>query len=199
MPVDGRYGFSFHEACWSVLEKAYSPRPIPQKRLFEVCCSLPFSNRVNYITWGHDFGGLVSADNDHSPWEDLFVDQGLVFARNNPYVVPEIQQLPYEAPTSPDISKVVSKSTDIFTTAPLEIITSISLRLPTVDYLNARLASRSFHPIFYTQQFWASRFLPNADRSWVFESQNWEKACDWRWVYHRTANGSPGMKNRERV
>ncbi|KAH9986270.1 hypothetical protein F4779DRAFT_305655 [Xylariaceae sp. FL0662B] len=199
MPVNGRHGFPFHEACWSLLEKAYSPRPIPQRRLFEVCHSLPYSTRLDCLTWDHDFGGLISADNDHYPWEDLFVDQELAFARNNPYHVPEIQQLPYEAPTSPDISEVVAKSADIFTKVPPEIIASISLHLSTTDYLNARLALPSFHPVFYNQQFWASRFLPNADRSWVFESQNWEKSCDWRWLYRRTANGSPGMKNRERV
>jgi hypothetical protein len=93
----------------------------------------------------------------------------------------------------------MSNSTDIFADAPLEIITSISLCLPTKDYLNARLALRSFYPVFYTQQFWASKFLPDADRSWVFESRNWGTACDWLWLYRRTANGSSGMKNRERV
>lgn len=154
---------------------------------------------MDCVTWDHDFGGLISADDDSYPWEDLFVDQELVFANSNPYIVPEIQQLPYETATSPDVSKAMSKSADVFADIPLEIITSISLRLPTVDYLNARLALRSFYPVFYTQQFWASRFLPNADRSWVFESPNWEVACDWLWLYRRTANGSPGMKNRERM
>lgn len=198
-PVNGRYGFPFHEACWSLLEQAYSPRPIPQSRLFEVCRSMPFSDRVDCVTWGHDFGGLISADADSYPWEDLFVDRELAFARNNLYVVPEIQQLPYETPTWPDISKAMSKSADIFAKVPLEIITSVSLCLPTVDYLNARLALRSFYPVLYNQKFWASRFLPNADRSWVFESQNWKMTCDWLWYYRRTANGSPRMKNRERV
>ncbi|KAH7175925.1 F-box domain-containing protein [Dactylonectria macrodidyma] len=199
-PANGRHGFPFHEACWSLLEKVYSPRPIPQKQLFEVCRSLPFSDQLNCLTWGHDYEGLISANNDQYPYVDLFVDQGLGRARNDPYLVPEIQQLPYEAPTQPDIStKLVSKSADIFAKLPLEIITSISLHLPTADYLNTRLVSPSFHPVFHIQRFWASRFLPNADRSWVFESQNWEKICDWRWLYHRTADGTYGMKNRKRV
>lgn len=117
-------------------------------------------------------------DDDSYPWEDLFVDHEVAFASSNPYLVPEIQQLPYETPTLPDVSKTVSNSTDIFAHVPLEIITYMSLRLPTNEYLNARLALRSFYPVFYTQQFWASKFLPNAERFWVFESQNWGMGCD---------------------
>jgi hypothetical protein len=83
---------------------------------------------------------------------------------------------------------------------PLEIITLISLRLSTADYLNARLAFPLFLPVFNTQKFWHSRFLPNAERSWGFESHDWEiSPCNWLWCYRRTANGSPSMKNRERV
>ncbi|KAK2597380.1 hypothetical protein QQS21_006004 [Conoideocrella luteorostrata] len=200
LPVNGRYGFPFHEACWLLLEQAHSPALIPQRRLFDVCRSLPFSDRMDCITWDHDYGGLVSADNDSYPWEDLFVDQELAFASNNPYLVPEIEQLPNETPILlEDIPMMISKSADIFARFPLEIITMISLYLPTVDYLNARLSLPSFYPVFYTQEFWASRFLLSADRSWVFESRNWEIACNWLWFYRRTANGSPSIKNRERV
>lgn len=138
-------------------------------------------------------------DNDSHPWEDLFVGQELDFAIYNPYVVPEIQQLPDETPAWPDIPDAMSKSADIFAKVPLEIIDSITLQLPTVDYLNARLALPSLFPVFYDRHFWASRFLPNADRSWVFESQNWKMARDWLWLYRRTANGSPKMKNCRRV
>ncbi|TWU77003.1 hypothetical protein ED733_007548 [Metarhizium rileyi] len=198
-PIDGRYGFPFHEACWSLLEEAYSPSPIPQRRLFEVCRSLPFSHRLSCITWGHDFGGVIAADDNSYPWEDLFVDKNLAFARHNPYLVPEIQQLPYETPQSPNIFKSISKSADVFAKLPFEIIISISLCLSTVDYLSSRLALPSFYPVFYTQKFWASRFLPNADRSWVFESRNWDMACDWLWLYRRTSSASHRMKNRERV
>lgn len=198
-PANGRYGFPFHEACWSLLERAYSPDPIPERRLFDICRSLPFSNRIDCVTWDHDFGGLISTDDDSYPWEDLFVSQDLSFARFNPYFVSEIQQLPHETPSLLDLSMAMSKSADVFAKIPLEIIMSISIYLPTVDYLNARLALRSFYPVFHTQKFWASRFLPNAERSWVFESQDWAMTCDWLWLYRRTADGSPGMKNRERV
>lgn len=203
-PVNGRHGFPFHEACWSLLEQAYSPRPIPQRRLLDACRSLPFSIEMCCVTWGHDFGGLISADEDSYPWEDLFVNQELDFVTRNPFVVPEIQRLPHEAPESLDVPEseaicVVTRRSDVFTKLPAEIISYISHHLPTVDFLNARLAAPSFYPIFNAQSFWASRFLPNADRSWVFEAQNWKMPRSWLWIYRRTANGSPGMKNRRRI
>jgi hypothetical protein len=111
----------------------------------------------------------------------------------------EIQQIPSETRLTPPVSTIVPSGNDTFANMPLEIITYIALHLSAEDYLNARLASGSFHPIFHQKQFWASRFLPNADRSWVFESQDWGSDCDPLWLYRRTVNGSPGMKNRERV
>lgn len=198
-PIDGRHGFPFHEACWSLLEKALCPKPVPQQHLYEVCCSLPFSRRLGCLTWGHYFGGLVSADDNHYIWDDLYVARQLTFAKMDPYVVPEIPSLCCEAPLSLDISTVALKIPDMFTQLPLEIIILISQHLPTGDYLNARLASPSFHPVFYVQRFWASKFLPGGDRSWVFETWDWESPCDWRWLYRRTANVSSGMRNRKRV
>jgi len=77
-PINGRYGFPFHEACWSLLEKAYSPELVPYKALFEVCRSLPFPSAGTTLSWGHDFGGLVFVDNQHRyPWEDRFIKQDL--------------------------------------------------------------------------------------------------------------------------
>jgi hypothetical protein len=207
-PVNGRYGFPFHEACWSLLEKAHSPEPIPCKALFEVCRSLPFPSEGTGLNWGHDFEGLVLVDNQNLyPWEDRFVDRDCYWAlslgaRNDPYHVPEIQQLPYEdfqAP--PAVSYSRPTVVDCFAALPEEIRIAIASNLPTVDALNTRRASRSFLSIFYSQQFWASRFRANADRSWLFESQEWGNAHDWRWLYRLTnkRHRTRGMQNRERV
>ncbi|RDL38788.1 uncharacterized protein BP5553_03128 [Venustampulla echinocandica] len=105
-PVTGRYGFPFHEACWSLLEKAYSPEPIPCKALFEICRSLPSPSKGTGLSWGHDSGGLILVDNqDRYPWEDRFVDTerrggdcapGLA-PRSDPYHVPEILQVLFRA------------------------------------------------------------------------------------------------------
>jgi len=209
-PVNGRYGFPFHEACWSLLEKAYFPEPIPCKALFEVCRSLPFPSEGTGLSWGHDFGGFVFVDNQNRyPWEDRFADRDgdsapCLAARNDPYRVPEIQQLPYEDPQAPpaiSFSGPVTTMADCFAALPQEIRIAIASYLPTVDALSARRASGSFLSIFYSQQFWASRFRANADRSWLFESQEWDKICDWRWLYRRTnkAHCTGGMESRERV
>lgn len=198
-PIYGRYGFPFHEACWSLLERAYGSEAIPKERLFEVCRSLPVSARIGGVTWGHNYGGLISVYDDSYPWEDLFVEQAFDLARYDPYLVPEIQQLPLETPSPPDVFQLSPSSTGVFSDIPLEIIADISQYLSTKDYLNARSALRSFYAVFHMRRFWASRFLPNADRASVFESEDWETSCDWLWLYHRTANGSPGVRNRERV
>ncbi|KAH9216177.1 hypothetical protein DL95DRAFT_498506 [Leptodontidium sp. 2 PMI_412] len=209
-PVNGQYGFPFHEACWSLLEKAHFPEPIPCKALFEICRSLPFPSEGTGLSWGHDFEGLLLVDNqDRYPWEDRFVDRDYYWelslgAKNDPYHVPEIQQLPYkdfQAPPAISSSGPVTTVADCFAALPEEIRIAIASNMPTVDALNTRQASRSFLFIFYSQQFWASRFRANADRSWLFESQEWGNALDWRGLYRLTNKGhqTRGMQNRERV
>ncbi|KUJ14064.1 F-box domain-containing protein [Mollisia scopiformis] len=209
-PVNDRYGFPFHEACWSLLEKAHSPESIPCKALFEVCRSLPFPSEGTGLSWGHDFEGLVLVDNqDRYSWEDRFVDRSgdwalFLGARNDPYHVPEIQQLPdeyFQAPPAISSFRPVTTVVDCFAALPEEIRIAIASNLPTVDALNTRRASRSFLSIFYNQQFWASRFRANADRSWLFESQEWGNAHEWRWLYRLTnkSHRTRGMQNRERV
>ncbi|KAF2970831.1 hypothetical protein GQX73_g2783 [Xylaria multiplex] len=204
-PVDGRYGFPLHEACWSLLEKAYSPEPVPRETLFRVYSSLPFPSLGRGLSWGDSHGGLVFIDNNRYPWEDRYIDRALdsvlPAARYDPYHVPEILQLRYEEPQVPAVSGPLQHTADCFSKLPREVIILISLYLPTIDALNVRRASGSFLLIFYSRQFWASRFETNADRSWLFESWEWDKTCDRRWLYHRTnkAHRTEGINNRERV
>ncbi|KAI2601706.1 F-box domain-containing protein [Hypoxylon sp. NC1633] len=209
-PVDDRYGFPLHEACWSLLEKAYSPDPIPREKLFRVCSSLPFPSRGRGLSWGDSHGGLVFIDGDRYPWEDRYVDRDLdsvlPTVRYDPYHVSEILRLRYEEPqvpavSVPAVSGPARQIADCFSKLPLEIVILISAYLPTVDALNVRRVSVSFLPIFYSHQFWASRFGANADRSWLFESREWDKTYDLRWLYHRTNKEyrTRGMNNRERV
>lgn len=209
-PVNGQYGFPFHEACWSLLDTVYSPELIPCKALFEVCKSLPFPSEGAGLSWGHSFGGLVMANNqDYYPWEDRFVDRDgdsaqCDAARHDPYHVPEIRLLPLEDPKTPQFTSLAQRQNIVpncFTALPQEICFEIASYLPTVDALSARRASRSFIPIFYNNLFWASRFRADADRSWLFESREWNKTSDWRWLYHRTnrVHRDGGIQNRERV
>ncbi|KAH6624073.1 hypothetical protein B0J18DRAFT_427196 [Chaetomium sp. MPI-SDFR-AT-0129] len=94
---------------------------------------------------------------------------------------------------------------DPFMTLPQELCSAIASYLPTRDALNVRLASRSFWHIYYSQQFWASRFAEAGERSWFYEVRErhgqrpWE--ADWRWIYRRTGYTrlSPGLRNRARI
>ncbi|KAI5458702.1 F-box domain-containing protein [Mariannaea sp. PMI_226] len=206
-PRNDRYGFPFHESCWSLLEKAYSPQHVPHKALFEVCRSLPFPPGGNGLSWGCDFDGLLlNKDVDRYPWENHSTTFSNRFhdARVDPYCVPELHQLPSQTPETPpalSLSKAVTKSTNALQALPLEICICIASYLSTVDALNFRQVSRKFLAILHSQQFWASRFRPFGERPWLFESKEWSKAIDWRWLYRVTnkAHFTAGMRNRERV
>ncbi|KAI1879457.1 hypothetical protein JX265_002411 [Neoarthrinium moseri] len=68
---NGRYGFIFHESCWSILERAANPTGIPYARLYEICLSLPRPLESSCVSWGHNYGGLVAIDDQHYfPWEE---------------------------------------------------------------------------------------------------------------------------------
>ncbi|PLN80417.1 hypothetical protein BDW42DRAFT_114121 [Aspergillus taichungensis] len=40
-PVNGRYGFVFHESCWSLLEQSFCPEQVPVVLLYEDPCVVP--------------------------------------------------------------------------------------------------------------------------------------------------------------
>ncbi|KAG6355132.1 hypothetical protein INS49_004213 [Diaporthe citri] len=67
---NGLYGFLFHESCWSVLERAFHPEPVPLGRLYEVCLSMPMPLATKCINWGHDYGGLhYWQKKPYLPWD----------------------------------------------------------------------------------------------------------------------------------
>ncbi|EED24528.1 hypothetical protein TSTA_078830 [Talaromyces stipitatus ATCC 10500] len=213
-PISNRHGFLFHEACWSLLEKIYQPKPIPWSRLYDVCKSMPLSKRgaVN-ISWGHDYGGLLLSDNESFyPWQrrvfNMSVDRKLrLSASMDPMCGSNIEQLLHEQPQGiPFMDKdhptaQVKRSVDVFSRLPPEIRDIIAYSLSVRDAANLRLASRSFFSVFANQQFWASRFSPDSDRSWLFELWNKRGYKAWRWLYRRTDDAclSPALRNRKRV
>ncbi|KAK4096379.1 hypothetical protein N658DRAFT_519244 [Parathielavia hyrcaniae] len=173
-----RHGIIFHDACWSLLEAALEPGPVPLQRLFDVCSSLPVPQNCRTPTWGHDFGRAVVVDEtNHFPWEDRYEVSESTLAKPHPAFGTNPYQQPPASTQHPS--------------PPTLALDSIAVLLPTADVLRARLASRAFWPIFDSQQFWASRFrgpLPAADR-------------DWRWLYRRTTDNylGPGLRNRRRI
>ena len=67
--INGRRGFILYDACWSLLEEAFHPTPVPHVRLFEICNSLPLVMAGDSINWGHDHGGLaIIRDKHFFPW-----------------------------------------------------------------------------------------------------------------------------------
>ena len=207
---NGRRGFVFHDACWSLLRHAFHPAPIPLMRVFEVCDSLPKVMTGDSINWGHDYGGLALLRHGFFPWEERFVDRQFPDGWfNTPYsaeplVVSEVHEILADTPQAV-LDKITPASSppgqDPFNLLPVELCLVIALYLPTPDALSARLASRSFWLIFSSQHFWASRSKGGLDRSWLFEAWHRNNVRDWRWLYHRTTNNrlTPGLRNRKRI
>lgn len=220
-PRNNRHGFLFHGACWALLERYFQPRAVPHLRLFKVLNSLPFPLGCTAINWGHNYGRLsLLDDEDFYPWEDWKrlmeePEPENVLNRCNPYdIQTEIVALlalrpDHEAPPaqihSPDTTvktfAATKSNANCFDRLPVELCLAISSFLPTSDALHSRMASRAFWPIFYNQQFWATRFQPGSvDRSWLFEACG-ERGLDWRWLYRQTHDSrlSPALSYRKCV
>ncbi|KAI5921644.1 hypothetical protein F4810DRAFT_677085 [Camillea tinctor] len=209
-PINDRHGFIFHDACWCLLQKA-SAKAVPRERLFNVLKSLPIPIGANTVSWGHDYGGLTPINRtDYFPWEDWFhihneVEPDPVW-NANPYDIPEVEQVITGIPQSPPgmnepITRNLQVGTDPFSGLPQELCAAIAIALPTRDVLNLRHASKAFWPIFYSEQFWASRFQHISERAWLFEARNGRHIQDWRWLYHQTSsfNNSAALQNRIRI
>ncbi|KAI1638505.1 hypothetical protein F4809DRAFT_600265 [Biscogniauxia mediterranea] len=210
-PIDGRHGYIFHDACWCLLQKVSLGKAVSRERLFNVLKSLPIPLGASTVSWGHDYGGPMPIDRiHHFPWEDRFNIRELIERDPawdaNPYDIPEIEQLITAVPQSPPgmdapVTRTLRMETDPFSGLSQELCAAIAIALPTRDVLNLRLASKAFWPIFYSQQFWASRFEHMSERAWFFETQDGRRVQDWRWLYRQTSdlNNSPALRNRSRI
>ena len=211
-PVNGRYGFVFHEACWSLLEQSFYPEQVPVVQLYEVCRSLPIPTWWQGGGWGYTFGGHKCIDNHaFNFWKNKASpfhsdqNQGLSPWAKDPCVALEIKSLLEEAPDDQPLeacpSWPASGSDDLFSIVPQEIRDNITSRLPTADVCRLRLASRAFVYTFSSQQFWRSRFQKGGERAWLGEIQGLPKVSNWRWLYRRTSTAllPPALLNRQRV
>lgn len=208
-PRDGRWGFAFHEACWSLLEVALAPGPVPLRRLFDLCKSFPIPESQFCPELGHYYGGLnsehpdddrcVEVDDDFTQHHRLCVTQITKF---DPFSVPEIESLRTSSVEDiPQLSIMSMRFSDPFASLPQEMLMNIAALLPTRDFFSLRLASQFFVPVFHQQSFWATRFGPGSERCWAYETRRWSRALDWRRLYRRTGlmHRSQAMHNRERV
>ncbi|KAK4140734.1 uncharacterized protein C8A04DRAFT_14664 [Dichotomopilus funicola] len=216
-------GFAFHDSCWWLLQRTCYPAVVPLNRLWEACASLAETDASEKLDWGHDFGGLCFAATDtRFPWERLLGPREFAEAAAEPPYGADprssleareiLGEAPAEYPPSapPSLRFGMTADTrghDPFAVLPPEMCLAIAVRLQTRDVLQARLATRSFWPIFHSQQFWASRFDgPAAERSWFFEARDAHQerrgeSFDWRYLYRRTAASRLplGLRNRERI
>lgn len=209
-PIKGRYGFVFHDACWSLLAAAYHPESVPLQRLYDACRSVPIDRSV--LDWGHDYGGMISRYSDAAySWETASFGREvkLPFVDDNPFIAPQVQH-PFDHGPADDLPGLASEpqrwpvSQDPFSQLPEELLVAIAELLPTKDFLSSRLASPAFFPAFNNQSFWHSRFTHTriGERSWLFEARDYRTArVDWRWLYRQTASSrlEPGLLNRKRI
>ncbi|CAG9987329.1 unnamed protein product [Clonostachys byssicola] len=167
--VNGRYGFIFHESCWSLLEETFAPNEVPLQRLFDVCLSIPIAWDV--MDWDHTYGGLhQQLDLTYSfPWEP----RGMVLRNetylevHDPYQYFNLTGEATEHPPPTTLDGPSRQTQDPFLKLPLEILLKVAEEMDTSDVLRFRLISRSFWPIFNMQSFWLSRFRAGAERSWA--------------------------------
>ena len=207
-PIDGYHGYVLHESCWKLLESFFTLHDVPIDRLLQVCKSLPFPLRYTGVSWGHGYEGITSHDSEkYYPWEDgedyirsrsEEVDVYRI-AKTDPFNIPNIQGVVANSAQSPS-SGVFTQGTDCFARLPWELLEAVAIYLPTKDALNIRLASKSFLPIFHSQTFWVSRFLPTNECGYILEARNSEKQRDWRMLYRAAVNlRGEDVQNRKRV
>ncbi|GIJ82738.1 hypothetical protein Asppvi_001249 [Aspergillus pseudoviridinutans] len=219
-------GFLFHEVCWDLLITRLAPRSVPIERLYDILLSCP-ANRKGWLDWGHNYGGLMDRAPEGYPWEDVSIvgfikrylgdkNSPLSLATANPIIVPELKQALVDSqrtdvPTAQAslIVPVFQNAADCFQRLPQEVLELIQVLLPSHSVANARLASRSFASLPFSQTFWASRFDSHQERGFCFEATDpsyssiaEQRNRDWRILYEKTGlllMSSLELKNRKRV
>ncbi|CAH0023512.1 unnamed protein product [Clonostachys rhizophaga] len=185
---DGWHGFLVHDVCWQLLSTYCHPEQVPLQRLHEICSSVYINGTtLNWVPPAiEDVIGLEIAF--HNPLRSLEATNLLDQEPENHQPIADI----------PDLRESARNRLDQL---PQELIEMIAKELPTQDFLNSRLATRSFWPTFHTQSFWRSRFTAGGERSWLFEALDAEESIDWRSLYLKTNESrlTLGLRNRKRI
>ncbi|CAH0054083.1 unnamed protein product [Clonostachys solani] len=205
-----RYGFPAHENCWSLLQKAYSPAPVPYDMIFNVCKSLEGPQPHRILDWGHDYGGALQVT-----YGDRIQGRNVDDRRDAPEFFNQdpcssedieglLRQSSETPPSGAEVSPEISLLNDCLSLLSSDVRFLVANLLPTADLLALRLASRAFYFIFHQQSFWALKFTPGGDKDWLFEAIGIAKVrrVDWRSLYKTTSQLErlpQSLRNRSRI
>lgn len=220
-------GYVFHELCWKLLEALIYPDTVPIDRFYDICHSFPVRHR-SWLDWGHNYGGLLRTHpDDRHPWEEVRIvsliapvlgrikNSPLSYYKKDPLCIPELEAAFAEtharrsALNDAELSGVdweFRNYVDCFDVLPVELCEEILHQLLMGDVANVRLASRSFGRLSLSQYFWSSRFRPDFDRDYIFETRIPEYASnldsgqrDWKALYDMTRPTIGALANRRRI
>ena len=218
-PQPDAWGFPFHEACWDILTKTYSSRPLDIQATFEVCQSFPVL--LDGIHFGHSYGGIKRLEYGYD--RCLLSDEGLMAEfrtsssstwlwRNlHPFQIDLQMLFSHDRQWPNHLTKDVYTSTqdtsnmegDIFFKLPVEILQMIPVMLSSQDVLHLKQASRAMATLALTQEFWKSRFLPPREFSFIIEAKEHFSSLKlpWKLVYLSTKSiqAYPFLVNRKRL
>ncbi|KLO81087.1 uncharacterized protein LW93_4660 [Fusarium fujikuroi] len=164
-PPEWRWGFLFHDVCWSLLNFGEN---VDLGGLFRLCASTPIGPDV-LLNFGHDYGGVAAQDYEGSieVLVSLFrkAEKMGEMLRANPFEIPALKKaINFSARMQQDaFQSILDRSTlsadkDVFNYFPPEILEKIVTFLPSPDVHSLRLASRVFATLSLPERFWVSRF-----------------------------------------
>ncbi|KAF5603140.1 uncharacterized protein FSUBG_7363 [Fusarium subglutinans] len=206
--ADEAWGYGFHESCWSIFTKNYTPN---LDNLFAVCLSMP-TDANSLIDWGHDYGGASKIEQmyDMPVRTSCFCSWTSVppAMRSDPYYIPSLVKaiegavhLQTDVFMSRFEPTVQCLKSDAFSRLVPELLQAIVILLPTSDVRSVRLASPVFATLELAESFWASRFQPGHEFDYLPEVHD-RPPESWMALYHSLniwAREVPCLVNRRRV
>ncbi|KAF5714618.1 hypothetical protein FMUND_7335 [Fusarium mundagurra] len=207
-PPDWRWGFLFHDACWSLLN---FEQKVDLGDLFRLCVSTPIGPDL-LLNFGHDYGEAASMNYEGGIEVLVSEFKGprdvAETLRTNPFEIPALKKaISFAARMQQDAFQSVldrsglSADKDVFNFFPPEILDKIVTFLPSPDVHSLRLASRVFATLSLSERFWISRFTEGHEFDYLPEVFA-TPPTSWRALYlslHIWAAENRGMGNRSRV
>jgi hypothetical protein len=191
------WSLGFHDACWELFLAQLSTLVAPSLResdrigqhLFQILHCLPTDDHGHIIPT-HEFGGAhqlrKSPTRIPSDWQYVLADPTLeYFAPSRPsHQRPVAYSLLFRQQAS------LSKSQDLFSKLPQELVVLIIEELSSEDLCNLRIASKSLARVTFLdmlpQSFWQSRFLPDKEMGFLcveLQSDSSSHCFNWHKLY----------------